>query len=500
MRQLASLLLACSVSVTAVAQIRVPNIPLPRDLPLPNIDRLLRGEAPLSTSLNNVRRDVPFLDKLAPKFQSMAKLQTARGTFMLPPGHWTVDLDSFCVRPGTRGPQPTDGRGFLPAPIAGRHAAIIEHMLGQYGRLTDIPQRDMQVLIWSVMSRVKIHNLDPKQRALAARVLTPAQIVALDSGAIDIIPPQQRRQIFSKLPREVQQVAEAEQRVRDVLHRANYTYEELERAAILQGPPEKPAKIIPTSRWAVHPDGFLMRLKPHSIYLTTVEIARPHRYQIRRDQLGRIVSIDFGDGRRTETEYDDAIPAFTPPNKSPLVGYALKSVRLIRRGAGGRPEEVVVRNKGWTFIMKPNVRVAPKRGVMLASWQPGIMDRFSDWLERYQEFQEEYGDRAEYYRDLWEDVTDPPPSVEETLRDLEDMEHYRDGIDAALRGDIGDRLEWLIDHQERMNNALERATLLLDRLPDRSDAESDFEYHPPRDIAVPGSRGEQRGGISSRIH
>lgn len=499
MKTTACVALVLSATILAAAQIRVPSLPAPRNLPLPDIDRMLRGAPPLSTSLDNARRDVPFLDAHEPTFADMAPLGNARGTFTLRPGSWTIDLQSFCIRPGTRGPQPSDGRGYIAAPLTGRHAPIIERMLTQYGRLTDIPHRDMQTLIWAVLSRVKIRQLSLAHQALAARVLTPAQIAAVDSGALDIIPPEQRRRIFGALPQEIRAIAEAEQDVREVLYQANYTYEALERAAILEGPLPPESRTIAPTRWTIHPDGYLLRLIPHGVARTTVQVSMPPRYRIRRDGKGRIVSVDFGDGRRTETVYDDAIPAFTPPGNPMVVGYAFKSVTLIRTGPDGRRQEVVTRDRGWTFVTRPNAQ--PGRGfrvVRAALQPPPWMERFQDWKERYDEFNEEYAERAEYYRDLWEDVTDPPPSVEEALRDLEDLEHYRDGIEAALTGDIGDRLEWLIDHQDRMNDALERATILLSGLPDRSDAER--ELATSREAAVGGARDTQRLGISTRGH
>lgn len=499
MKALTATIVALFTSVALVAQIRVPQVPIPKDLPLPSIDRLLRGESPITTSLKNARIEVPYLDRMEVKFADMRPLANNSGGFTLKPGHWTTDLDSFCLHPGTRGPQPTDGRGYLSGPLAGRHAAIIEHMLGEYGRFKDIKQHDMQTLIWAILSRSKIHELSIEQQALAARVLTPAQIAEIESGAIDVIPVSLRTRAFDALPREVRAIAEAENRLREILYRANSTYEELERAAVLTGPEPKAARQVPLQRWSIHPNGYLIRYIPHGYAKTTVEIAKPPRYQIRRDAKGRVVSVDFGDGRRTETEYDDSIPAFNPPGNLKAVGYAFKSVKLTRIGRNGRPEEITVRGKGWTFVTKRTTKLAsaaPPFGFRLASFQPGDwMERFMEWKERYDEWNEEFGDRAEFYRDIWEHSTHPPPSVEETLRDLEDLEHYRDGIEAALTGDIGDRLGWLIDHQERMNAALERATLVLSGLPDHPEDEG---YRPPMDVAIPSSTGSQRLGMGSR--
>ncbi len=493
MKSIASVVLGVCAVAAVAAQIRIPAPP--RNVPLPDVDRVLRGEPPLSTGLDDVYRDVPFLDDHEPRFADMRPLRDASGAYQLRPGHWSMEFESFCVRPGTRGPSPTDGRGFLAAPLEGRHAGIVAHMLDQYGRLTDIPHRDMQTLLWAVMSRVKLRDLPVRQQAVAARVLTPAQIAALDSGAIDIIPPAMRRRLFDNLPPAIRAIAAQEQRVRELLYRADVSYEELERAAILTGPPPPASRHIAPTRWTIHPDGYLLRLVQHGAARTTVQIARPPRYVIRRDRLGRIVSVDFGDGRQTVTEYDDAIPRFAPDGL-PVVGYAFKSITLVRPGANG-PESTVVQGRGWTFVGQPPAR--PSRGfsVVRARLQPpSWMERFADWKERYDEFNEEYADRAEWYRDMWEDVTDPPPAVEQALQDLQDLEHYRDGIEAALTGDIGDRLEWLIDHQDRMNDALERATILLSGLPDTSDAER--EYRASRTAAVPAALDDQRFGVSGR--
>ena len=492
MRSAAAIVLACIAAAGVSAQIRVPKLPTARDLPLPGIDRLLRGEPPITTSIADARIDVPFLDRVEIRFGDLATLRNDRGGFTLIPGNWQTDVQSFCFRPGTRGPQPTDGNGYLSAPMKGPHAGIFGDMLAKYSLLRDVPQRDMQVLIWALLSRTKIRQMNARMQALAARLLTPAQIIALDSGAMDVIPPNLRRRAFNALPAEIRAVAEIENRIRDTLYRANHSYAELERMAVLRGPEPRGGRQIAKQRWSAHPDGYLIRYQPQGYARMTVQVSVPPKIQVRRDAKGRIVSVDFGDGRRTETEYDDTIAAFAPPGDVMAIAYAFKSIKLIRRGAGGRPEEIVLRDRGWTFVTRPARRLAPRFGFAAASFAQTPIERIIQWKERYDTWNEEYRERAEWYRDRWEHVSDPPPGVEETLRDLEDLDHYRDGIDAALRGDRGDQLDWLIDHQERMNDALRRATLVLATLPDGSE-DDDPGLMPGRmDYAVPGSTGGQR--------
>lgn len=492
-RIVVTLLLSCA-TISVAAQIRVPRIPLPKDLPLPGIDKILHGSSPISTTLHDARVEVPFLDRMQVTFGNLASLRTDQSTFTLTPGHWAMDLQTFCFHAGTRGPQRTDGQGYLSGPITGPDSAIFVDMLSKYSALRDVQQRDMQVLIWAVLARTKIRQMNPQMQALAVRVLTPAQIVALDSGALDVIPMGMRQKAFNALPPEVRAIAEAENRIRDILYRANYDFEELEQIAVLRGPEPRANRPVPRTRWSVHPGGYLIRYHPTGYSRTTVEIANPPKYTIRRDGKGRIISIEWSDGRRTETEYDDSVPAFDPAPGVRAVAYRFKSVRLSRPGPNGRREETVIANRGWTFVTKRTSLRPPRFGFQRAAFVQDL-GQILDWKERYDHFNEEYVERLEWYRDRYEHMTDPPPSVEETIRDLEDMQHYRDAIEAIL---TGGELQWLIEHQERMNDALERATLVIASLPDGSDDSEPHGYRPPMDIAIPAHTSSQRLGMSGR--
>src|SRR5262245_24391124 len=109
MKRFAVFVLLCCATIGAAAQIRVPGLPPIKDLPLPNIDKMLRGGSPITTTLKDTRVEVPFLDRLDVKFGDLATQRNDRGTFMLTPGHWAMDLQSFCFHAGTRGPARTDG-------------------------------------------------------------------------------------------------------------------------------------------------------------------------------------------------------------------------------------------------------------------------------------------------------------------------------------------------------------------------------------------------------
>ncbi|MEI6667646.1 MAG: hypothetical protein WCP29_05775 [Acidobacteriota bacterium] len=500
MKTAACLLLLLCVSSAMVAQPQLPRVPLPKRLPSPEIALWSHGEPPLSTSLQDARIEVPWLDRVQTRPGNMASIRNSRGTFTLKPGHWTIDVQSFCLHAGTRGPRAADGQGYLSAPMRGPQAQIVSQLIERSALMPEISQRDLQTLMWAVLSKARIREMSSAHQALATRLLTEAQLTSLDTSSVGVIPVSLRRRVFAALPPALRQIAEAENRVRDVVLRANPAYAELERAAVLTGPLAVSARTVPRGRWSIHPGGYLIRYAPSSYRRTTIDIGVPARVTISRDRIGRVVSVDWGDGRRTETEYDDSVPAFSPPDAPQVVAYAFKSVRLTRLDSAGSPERIVIADRGWTFTTSPQAfgpapRTAPSFGFRSASAQlPSRMEQFRQWKERYDVWNTEFRKRAEWYQQRWDRSTGPPPDVEQSLRDLEDLEHYRDGIKAALRGDVGARLDWLIDHEERMNAALERATILLSGLPDRPDA----EYLPSTEMAMPAHAGGQRLGLSSR--
>ena len=486
---LASLMAVSSLGMVA-GQVRVPGVS--RSLPLPGISAWINGEPALTMSIADARIDVPFLDKVEARFEDLQALRNSAGRFTMRSGNWTTELHSFCLFPGSRGPRSSDGQGYLLAPLRGSRAAVVQKLLDRYGELPDIPQPDMQMLLWGVAAKARIRQMAAAQQRLAARLLTPLELAALDRDALGVIPPALRQRVYNALPREARALAEAENNLRELLGRANATYAELERVAVLGGPEPAPERSIARGRWSIQ-SGMLVRLVPSVYSRTTLQLSVPSPYRVVRDGLGRIVRIDFGEGRTTETDYDDTIPPFEPPGVEGIVGYAIRAVRMTRPGPDGGVDRWQVENAGWTFVNRVARRPAAQFGFMRASFGQTQLDRFRQWKERYDRFNTEYRQRAEWYKQRWNTNVEPPPDVDQVLRDLEDMQHYRSAVEAVISGGPAGQLAWLIEHQERMNNALRRATIAISRM-----GEPSREFSPSGNVAVPGHRGSQRLGMSAR--
>lgn len=498
---LCALLIVCTAAAIA-AQIPTPKPPrLPNTVP--GLEQILREERPLTTAFTDARPEIALLDRREPPFQPMAPHLQADGTFRLPPGAWQLEAQSFCLGIGAYGPRPTAGDGYLTAPIKGGRGEIIRHVLASASRQPDIEQGDIQWLLWGILARAKIGQMKPSVQDAARRLLTPQQIRTVDGGALGAMPPGATRALYNKLPPEARRALEAESRMREAVYQTNADYRRLERIAVLTGeaPRDPTRRPVPPTRWSFHPNGFFIRYLPHLYSRTTIHVIVPQPYTIERDALRRITVIDDRRGYRIETEYDDTTAPLQVPGDARLRGYAFRSIRITRPAAGlGGSRVKEWRNRGWTFVTVKHARRAPDAArprLLPAAYRPQP-SRFERWGERYQWYQDEVQDRYDFYRERW-DRAERPPS-EDAVGELEDHEHYEEGLDAALGGDESDRLEWLIDHQERERAALEYAISVLEGLPGSSEAgDGSRGFDPSGDVGLPaGGAGRQTIGMSGR--
>ncbi len=485
--------LATLVVAVSSAQIRTPLGRLPTPRGIPGVDRILNNP-PLTTGGDDAWLEAPPLDGYTPaSFESLQDLpRDSEGRFKLRPGAFAMDAESYCLHIGTRGP--VTGDGYLSAPLKGGRADAIRSILRNAGRDTDIPQGDIQVLIWSLLARVEVNELNPKLRGIAARLLTPQELRSVSDSPWDLLDTSAGRRIIRELPAPARQALNAERRVRDMVRKVNYDYKQLERIAMTPTAvlPKDAPRVVGKGRWMQHPNGFFIRYASSGYPRTRVEIVVPDRYTYKRDSLGRILSLSDEKGNRIETDYDDSITPLTVPADPRLAGYAFRSIRFIRTTAAG-PETHEIRNKGWTFVRRRPAAARRQPALMRIGLFTAAQGGFEGWKERYDAAREWY-DRYQYYRERGDRMRAEPD--DSAIDDLENNEHYREGTDAALGGDTGERLDWIIQQKERERDALRRAIIVIGELP--TDSTADPSYGPWDDVAVPTRPGSQRLGISGR--
>ena len=489
------------------------QLPRPSDLGdlvrrLPSLDRFVTNR-PLETTFDDTVGAQLFLDQRATTRRpgDMKRLpRTANGGFLLQPGLWEGTFESYCLRTATW--TPGAGDGYLWAPIKGARGGAIRTILRTAAAHPRIPRNDIQMLLWAILSRSRVSEMPPALQAAARTLLPASEINDINVSGLQVLDVAERTRLFRGVTAPVRQALEVESALRSEFRRANANYLQIEKIAVLGGaPPASNKNAIKRGQWSRHPGGYWVRYFPDSFATMQLQVLVPGQVKVVRDHLHRIISIEDARGK-TETTYNDAVAPRPHPRNARLKAYAFKTIRMTRRGADGTPRQLELKDTGYTFHQSR----PPRRGVadLLGRGAQWLSDLIGTPVEARQFDWEGWAQRAQDAWDRWEDYEWLRDRAEATtttgddgaVDDLGDTEHYHDGIEAALGGDVSDRLEWLAEHQERENEALEHAVIVIDTLPTTSTTD---DGPPPRDwdfgggVGVP-SGGGQTLGTSGRFH
>jgi hypothetical protein len=244
----------------------------------PGLASAFEGEPPISTAIKDAVFAVDSLDNFTPResFRSMMQLQrTPNGGFVMQPGAYEMQDQSYCLHAGTHGP--TSGDGYLYAPLKGPANEAVSTILRNSVQHPEIDQHGIQTLLWAIVARAKFNDLSNEHKAIAARLLTPRQLATLNRSALDLVPGATLDNMLNRVPEPVRQALRAEAQLRQMLTQPGTSFEQLERVAVLAGmaPMGAGSRSVPAGRWSLHPDGFYVRYYPAAYYSTHVQIWVP---------------------------------------------------------------------------------------------------------------------------------------------------------------------------------------------------------------------------------
>jgi hypothetical protein len=243
-----------------------------------NIDEVVRGSPPITTSLPDAKWAVDSLDNFSPREgkRSMLTLQrTPNGGFVLQPGYYEMHVQSYCLKAGTHGPG--GGDGYLFAPTMGPAEEHVTTILRNSVNHPEIAQHDIQTLLWAIIARAKFEDLSTEHKAVASRLLTPRQIASLNRSALDLVPGAALDRALASTPPLVRQVIQAEAQLRQMLTNPGTSFQQLEAVAVLAGmaPLGEGSRAVPSGRWSLHPDGYYVRYVPQGYSYTVTQIWVP---------------------------------------------------------------------------------------------------------------------------------------------------------------------------------------------------------------------------------
>jgi len=218
----------------------------------------------------------PLLVTAGQQTRSLMTLQrTPNGGFVLTPGYYQMQTQSYCLHAGTHGPG--GGDGYLYAPPKGSADEAVMTVLRNSVNRPEIPQQQIQSLLWAIVARAKFEDLSTELKGVASRLLTPRQLASLNRGALDMIPGPAMDAAMSRVPGPVRQALQAEAQLRQMLTSPGTSFAQLERVAVLSGhaPLGEGSRAVPSGRWSLHPDGYYVRYIPSGYSSTRVEVWVP---------------------------------------------------------------------------------------------------------------------------------------------------------------------------------------------------------------------------------
>ena len=192
--------------------------------------------------------------------------------YVLKPGFYTVELKSFCMHAGTYAP--SKGDGYLYAPLKGQKKEIVNSLIKNWYQNQDIPQQTVQALVWGIIAKSSLKNMNPDMQLAAMKLLSKNELLSLTKMGLDFIPASVMSKAKNNLPQSVQLVLEAENKIRNFFSSSSSSYPDLERLALLGGVNPVTSEIAYGS-WGLHPNGYWTSYQPHGYRQMTVRIFVP---------------------------------------------------------------------------------------------------------------------------------------------------------------------------------------------------------------------------------
>jgi hypothetical protein len=239
---------------------------------------LLGDKQPITTGLSDAKWGDASKDGFSPReaARSLMTLQrTPNGGFVLQPGYYTLQAQSYCLKAGTHGPG--GGDGYLYAPPKGPADEAVMTIVRNSVNRPEIPQQKIQQLLWAVIARAKFEDLQGDIKVVASQLLTPRQLASLNRSALDVLRGNALTNALGGVPEPLRQIAHAEAQLRQMLTTPGSSFAEMERVAVLSGaaPLGPGSRDVPSGRWSLHPDGYYVRYLPSGYSSTRVEIWVP---------------------------------------------------------------------------------------------------------------------------------------------------------------------------------------------------------------------------------
>jgi hypothetical protein len=243
--------------------------------------------------------------------QSLMDLpQTQFGGFVLKPGFYETDFKTYCLQPGT--PDPHNGDAYVQGPISGYRKDIIESVLIHSKEQKDMEQRNIQLLLWSIVTGSNFNNLSYSVQTDAARLLTPKQIFELKGGVVGVL----------KEASYTTGLVNSNSSVKRLFETGIHSYEAYEELAVRHDQSQVVRRGVKFDQWYRQKDNYYVRFVPESYKKVKIQVYVPDGLLDAENKFnGEYVVFD--------PTGQQGIPTFTNAQRLGIGGPVIDVVRAV---------------------------------------------------------------------------------------------------------------------------------------------------------------------------
>ncbi|HEX6179682.1 MAG TPA: hypothetical protein VFZ47_00475 [Chitinophagaceae bacterium] len=262
-----------------------------------------------TNTVDNNSQDQPIIDSGRTPLSLMDLPTSQYGGFALAPGFYEAEFKTYCLQPGT--PDPTPGDAYLQGPVTGHRREIIETALLNSTKYPNMEQRNIQLLLWSVVSNGNYNKLSPSVQADASRLLTPKQIFELKGGVMGVI-----KQVSNS------GVLGANSNMQKLFEAGTTSYESYERLAVLNERSQVKRHGVKFDQWYKQKENYYIRYFPASYKKVKIQIFVPEGLLDAENKVN-------GDYLLFDPTATQANPAFTNAQRLGVGAPVKEIVRII---------------------------------------------------------------------------------------------------------------------------------------------------------------------------
>lgn len=224
-------------------------------------------QASVNESIHSIARIDPDTILQNTKPMSLLDLpQSQDGEIILSEGFYEADFKSYCLQPGT--PDPSARDAYLQVPLGGYRKDIVETVLRNSLDRPDLEQRNIQLLLWSVVSGSDYNRLSSSVKATSRQLLSSKELFALQGGVMGVV-----KTIAASFPETG--INSSYNEMRKLFDLGTSSYEAYERLAVLRQPSTISRADYKRDQWYRQDGGYYVRYFPSSYQRIKIQVYVP---------------------------------------------------------------------------------------------------------------------------------------------------------------------------------------------------------------------------------